>query len=127
MAEMDKKTQTFDADLELDALFAQARGRTADPSPDFMERVLRDALAAQPTPGPVAVPMKRPSKLRQFLSAVGGWPAVAGLATAGVAGLWIGISPPAAVATTAETFLGAESDLYLVDLMPGYDFTLAEG
>lgn len=129
MAEMDKKTQNADAEFDLDALFAQTRDRATEPSPDFMERVLRDALAAQPAPAPapVARAVERPSTLRQFLSAVGGWPAVAGLATAGVAGLWIGISPPAAVATTAETFLGAQSDLYLVDLMPGYDFTLAEG
>lgn len=121
MAEMDKKTGEFD----LDALFAEARGQSADPSPDFMARVLEDALAAQPVAAAVSRP--RTSRLRQFLNAIGGWPAVAGLATAGVAGLWIGVNPPNAIATTAENFLGTDSDLYLVDLMPGYDFNLAEG
>ncbi|WP_319826371.1 dihydroorotate dehydrogenase [Thalassovita sp.] len=123
MADMDKQT----GDIDLDALFAQARGRDADPSPDFMARVLEDALAAQPAPTPVAQTRPRSSRLRQFLNAVGGWPAMAGLATAGVAGLWFGINPPEAVATTAETMLGVESDLYLVDLMPGYEFAMAEG
>ncbi len=122
MAEMDKTTGEFD----LDALFAEARGQSADPSPDLMARVLQDALAAQPVTAAVVSP-PRTSRLRQFLNAVGGWPAVAGLATAGVAGLWIGVNPPSAIATTAENFLGTESDLYLVDLMPGYDFNLAEG
>lgn len=126
MAEMDKKTDAFD----LDALFAEARatrGRDADPAPDFMARVLEDALSLQPAPAPVASPAPRASRLRQFLNAIGGWPAVAGLATAGVAGLWIGVNPPDAMATTAENLLGTDSDLYLVDLMPGYDFALTEG
>ncbi|MBA83961.1 MAG: dihydroorotate dehydrogenase [Rhodobacteraceae bacterium] len=127
---MDKKTQHNDG-FDLDDLFAQARAQDAMPSADFMQQVLDDALAAQPGPvvvGPVVVARgRRGGRLRQFLNAVGGWPAMAGLATAGVAGLWIGVNPPDTLATTAETFLGAETDLYLVDLMPGYDFTLAEG
>lgn len=125
---MDKKTQGFKDASDLDALFAQARTASADPSPDFMARVLEEALAAQPMAAPATV--ARPSRLRQFLNAVGGWPAMAGLATAGVAGLWIGVNPPDAVATTAQTYLGTDlgtdADLYLVDLMPGYDFTFAD-
>ena len=122
MAEMNKKPDSFD----LDALFADARRQDAAPSPDFMERVLQDALQAQVAAAPV-ISAPRGSWLRQLVSAVGGWPAVAGLATAGVAGLWIGINPPSAVATTTENLLGTSSDLYLVDLMPSYEFTLAEG
>lgn len=128
MAEMKKTTAEFD----LDALFAEARSLGDAPGPDLMARVLADALAAQPAPAQAApIPAPRPSRLRQFLNAVGGWPAVAGLATAGVAGLWIGVNPPAGMATTvastAESVLGSETDLYLVDLMPGYEFALAEG
>ncbi len=123
MAEMDKQTSEFD----LDDLFAQARERDTEPAPDFMARVLEDALAAQPAPVSVAPARPRTSRLRQFLTAIGGWPAMAGLATAGVAGLWFGINPPDAVVYTAETVLGVESDTYLVDLMPGYDFAMVEG
>lgn len=124
MTEMDKTTQHIDG-FDLDDLFAEARAQEATPSADFMQRVLDDALAVQPAP--MAPVSRRTSRLRQFLNAVGGWPAMAGLATAGVAGLWIGVNPPDTLATTAETLLGTENDLYLVDLMPGYDFTLAEG
>lgn len=124
MAEMDKKTDTFD----LDGMFADMQAPDTRPAPDFMARVLQDALDVQTGFAPDAPPPEpRVSRLRQFLSAIGGWPAVAGLATAGVAGLWIGINPPNAVADTAENFLGTSSDLYLVDLMPGYDFTVTEG
>lgn len=124
MAEMDKKADLF----ELDDLFSQARSRDALPKPDFMERVLQDALEAQAVHVQAAVtPPARTSWVRQLLSEIGGWPAVAGLATAGVAGLWIGINPPNLMATTAENFLGNNSDLYLVDLMPTFDFTLTEG
>jgi hypothetical protein len=123
MAEMDKKPDTFD----LDSLFADARRQDAAPAPDFMERVLQDALQVQAEfAAPVSAP-PRASWLRQLLSAIGGWPAVAGLATAGVAGLWIGINPPSAVSTTTENLLGTSSDLYLVDLMPSYDLALVEG
>ncbi len=119
---MDKNSDLYD----LDNLFAQTRAQDVTPTPDFMERVLQDALQAQVAAAPVAA-RPRASWIRQLLSAIGGWPAVAGLATAGVAGLWIGINPPSAIATTTENLLGTSSDLYLVDLMPTYDFTLAEG
>ncbi len=122
MADMDKNSDLYD----LDNLFAQTRAQDVAPTPDFMERVLQDALQAQVAAAPVAA-RPRASWIRQLLSAIGGWPAVAGLATAGVAGLWIGINPPSAIATTTENLLGTSSDLYLVDLMPTYDFTLAEG
>lgn len=122
MAEMDKNSDLF----ALDDLFAQARTQDVTPAPDFMERVLQDAIAAQTAATAAPAPTKAPW-FRQLLSAVGGWPAVAGLATAGVAGLWIGINPPSAIATTTENLLGTSSDLYLVDLMPSYDFSLAEG
>lgn len=122
MAEMDKNSDLF----VLDDLFAQARSQDATPAPDFMERVLQDALQAQAAAA--AAPRRpRASWFRQFSAAVGGWPAMAGLATAGVAGLWIGVNPPSAIETTTENLLGTSSDLYLVDLMPSYDFTLTEG
>lgn len=113
---------------DLDLFFDAARRRPRDPSPDLMQRVLDDALAAQ-TGGAAAVPVRvaAPGRWRQFLSAIGGWPAVAGLATAGVAGIWIGVNPPAAVSDTAATYLSVGSDTYLVDPLPGFQFDMAEG
>ena len=56
--------------------------------------------------------------LRQLVDALGGWPAVAGLATAGVAGLWIGAFPPQAMAAlfgAADLTLMAPYDLTFLD------------
>lgn len=117
----------------LDVFFDAARRQAADPSPDLMQRVLDDALAEQQRMAAQAAPQARPGRpargwLRQLLSAIGGWPAVAGLATASVTGLWIGVNPPAAVSTTAEAYLNSGADTYLVDLMPGFQFDdMAEG
>lgn len=112
----------------LDVFFDAARRQAADPSPDLMQRVLDDALAEQQRLAAQARPQRAARGwLRQLLSAIGGWPAVAGLATASVTGLWIGVNPPAAVSTTAEAYLNSGADTYLVDLMPGFQFDVAEG
>lgn len=79
-------------DAALEALFATARAEVPQPSVALMERLRMDALSAQPRP--LAAPAPRRSLVAQVLEAIGGWPALAGLATAGVAGLWIGMNPP---------------------------------
>ncbi|CUH65687.1 hypothetical protein TG4357_02002 [Thalassovita gelatinovora] len=113
----------------LELFFDAARHRAEDPSADLMQRVLDDALAEQrlQQSAPAPMPVARSGLLRQFLAAIGGWPAVAGLATASVTGLWIGVNPPAAVTDTAESYLSSGADSYLVDMMPGFQFDLAEG
>jgi hypothetical protein len=37
---------------------------------------------------------------------LGGWPAVSGLAAATVAGIWVGVAPPASVESITASFLG---------------------
>lgn len=86
---------------ELEALFAAARhAPRGDPAPpDLLARVLADAEALQPAapaarsrpagPSPVAA-----SRLRVLLGTLGGWPALGGLACAGVAGVAIGLALP---------------------------------
>lgn len=113
--------------FDLDVLLSEAKTQDIAPTAEFMERVLQDSLMEQAAFAPAGVVNRRSSAVRQFLSAIGGWPAVAGLATAGITGVWIGINPPNAVATTAETILGTSPDRYLVDVLPVYDFTLIEG
>ena len=109
---------------DLDAFFAAARREVPAPSEALMARVLVDALAAQPAPR-AAVRTPRPGLWTQLREAMGGWPAMGGLATAGVVGLWIGISPPAAVTDMASDVLGLQTDEYLVDLMPDFEFDIA--
>lgn len=96
--------------------FFEAGRKDAPMAPaDLMERVFSDALAEMPAP---ASP-PRAGLLARFSEAVGGWPSMAGLATATVAGLWIGYAQPVGL----EVFSGAEETVAafeLGDLLPGY-------
>ncbi|WP_136635091.1 hypothetical protein [Pseudooceanicola onchidii] len=117
-------------DMGLDAFFDAARRDTPALSTQALDRMTAQALAVQAdlaAPAPVTR-AARPSRLAQLLGAIGGWPAMATLATAGVAGLWIGAVPPAglvnlAVSVGAVTGV-AEDDAYLVDPLPGYTLSL---
>jgi hypothetical protein len=84
----------------LDDLFAQARQVKAPVSDDLMARVLADAV---PERRPVATP---PTALASVLDTIGGWFTLGGLATATLAGLWIGVAPPAAVEDLTAGLLG---------------------
>lgn len=95
----------IDDDLNrLDALFAEAREARPDMPQSLNARILADAAAVQgaqkgatarrsqhmrQAPGAGALRL-----WQQFWRAVGGWPAMAGMATACGAGLWIGLAPP---------------------------------
>lgn len=63
---------------------------------------------------------------RQFSSAIGGWPALGGLAAAGVAGLWIGFAPPAFLPDPAGQLIAISSGSQLLT-DAGYDVTLLMG
>ena len=117
----ERKTQLDDDGLE--DFFEAARRMAPSPSDALMARVLADALAAQPVAAPCPVP--RPGAWAQLREALGGWPALGGLATAGVMGLAIGIAAPAGLADLATAVLDQGTDTYLVDLMPELDFDIA--
>lgn len=88
----------------LDDLFAQARAVTPTPSQALVARVLADADAAQRAePAPVT---PQQGLLARMFDAIGGWPAVSGLAAATVAGIWVGVAPPASVEDFAATTFG---------------------
>jgi hypothetical protein len=113
----------------LGAFFDAARRNTPALSDAALARMTAQALDMQAgRAAPVAAQIKRPGILAQFLAILGGWPAMAGLATAGVAGLWIGAVPPAGLVNLAADMgamtSSAEDDLYLVDPLPGYTLTL---
>jgi hypothetical protein len=107
----------------LAAHFDAARRYPARPSDALMARVLADACAAQPATRPSRRPAAWPV---QLFRALGGWPAVAGLSAATLAGIWLGISPPAPLAAVAAPLLGDPGGVYLVDLAPGATFELAQ-
>lgn len=115
---------------ELDLMFEAARTSPPRPSSDFLARVLSDGETMQPKPRAIAPAQKR-SKRRNIFAAIqmiGGWPALAGMATAAVTGLWIGISPPELLRTPLDTAFG-EAMLMpdAQDFGAGFDFTQFEG
>lgn len=110
-------------DDTLERFFDAGRRAAAAPSEALMARVLADALTAQPVAAPRHLP--RPGFWVQLREALGGWPAIGGLATAGVTGLAIGMSASAGLGDLATALMGQPSDTYLVDLLPELDFDIA--
>ena len=131
-AENDRST-----DKALEAFFEALRDRPEEPSPDLFARVLadayreQDAQAALATDGAAAkVPATpRRGRFRGLLDAIGGWPAAASLATATLAGVWIGYNPPAVLDSLALAFLDSNYSYgaSLGSTLPSYDDLLADG
>lgn len=107
-------------DIDLDLFFAAAREDDPAPSTDFMARMEAQALAALPDPAP------RRSLWSHLMSAVGGWPGVAGLAAACAVGVWIGVVSPDGINTL---FLLQDNALGTigVDPLSGFDLAMMEG
>ena len=104
-------------DIDLEAFFEAGRAARPVPGDDFLARVDASAKAAlaksiQSEPVSRAAATDR----RGFFSWLGGWPVVAGLATAAVAGVWIGYTAP-----SIADFGAATTEIYdLGGLLPGY-------
>jgi hypothetical protein len=114
----------------LDDLFATAKTETPMPSGDFMLQMQQLALDAQPMPH--RAPEPKQGVFAQILGALGGWPAVAGLAAATVAGVWIGAVSPETMTNSMSGLLGTSSELYdsdatFADPLSGFEMAFAEG
>ncbi len=108
-----------DSDMKkLDDLLARTAKRTVAPDSDLFARVLADAAALQPVPSQEL--HKRRSFTETLKDLIGGWPTLSGLATAGIAGLWFGIAPPAGLETLAAQILGTTEEIDLLGV--SYDF-----
>ncbi|WP_054002290.1 hypothetical protein [Shimia sp. SK013] len=106
-------------DAMLESLFAVAKDAPeAQPSPDFMARVLAEAEALQPVAAELAAASApRSGPLTRLVAMLGGWPSVSGLAVATMAGVWVGVAAGPAMmqsdlgasllVTTDETYLTA--------------------
>ncbi len=92
MADTDKALE------ELEDLFAAARSARPGMPAHLNTAILADAARAQ-AGFSAARPARavRQPKWRQLVEAIGGWPAMGGLAAASAAGLWIGMAPPSFV------------------------------
>lgn len=98
-------------DTELDRLFDLAQG-IAPPLPEALAaRILADAETAGPMPS--TSPAVSPGGWRALVMAIGGWPAMGGLALATVVGVAIGINPPSGLSTFTSGLLGETLELQL--------------
>lgn len=105
---------------DLEVFFREARQSAAQPSDALMARILADAAeavprAAAPAPTRTGSAAGGVSWLARLL---GGWSAVGGLATATVAGLWIGYAGLADPASLSGGLIGAAETPATIDLMP---------
>lgn len=114
---------------ELDDFFTAARGEGPVPSGALMARVLADADAMQPRVA-LALAVAEPaaaSRWRRWLmaisAAVGGGAMATGLASAAVAGVFIGYAGP----VTSDWLAGAVSGDEDVQMMAASDLFLEEG
>ena len=102
-------------DDELDILFHAARRSTVAPSNDLLGRIMADADTAMPRAH--TAPKMAATKSGIFAtlwSAIGGWPAAAGMAAATLAGVWIGFSQPAGLDLLTESYLGIDSEFSIL-------------
>jgi hypothetical protein len=116
-------------DKDPDGLFAEARTMRLSPSADLTARILADADAVQAgfRSGSGAV---RPRRWSGWIAAMGGTGVLAGLATATLAGLWLGFAQPAPVLTLTQTVsdaFAADAGLGAVELIPSLDAFGLEG
>ena len=109
------KKNDFLSDQELDAMLGELSQETPMPSDDLMARVLADAEDLRIVPGSVN-PQANDGFIETILSFLGGWKGAGGLVTAGVIGIWIGVSPP----TSLETTTTAIWDVVSPDLTIGW-------
>ncbi|MGB7317814.1 MAG: hypothetical protein WBC85_07590 [Planktotalea sp.] len=118
---------------DLDQLLAQAKQAPPEPSVDFLARVMSDADAMQPASrGVISAPAKDRNALLGLFAglgeAIGGWPAFAGLASAAVTGIYIGVSPPQNLIAPFSAAIGDSSILSeALEYGDGFDFTQYEG
>ena len=123
-----------DPDAGLEAFFAAGRRESPIPSAALSARVLQGGLAEQQARLAAPRPLGRAAGglVGRMLAAVGGWGAATGLASAALAGLWLGFAPPASVAGWADGVLSVaagtrNAEVDQVDLLPSFDSYLTEG
>lgn len=110
---------------ELEEFFAAAR-QTAQPVSDgLMARVLQDAADMRPKPAPLPrrAGFAEPGLWRRVCAAFGGAGILAGMATAALAGIYLGFAQPVGEGVLVS-LQGAESDA--IDMMPSIEALFAE-
>ena len=114
---------------ETDDLFAEMRLRQVAVPRGLMARVLQDAARLQPGAGLRVVQAGLPAPAgfwAQFSAFFGGAGMLAGMATAAVAGVYLGFAQPGPMPQLTDAWL-TDPPLETVDLMPEVETFLNEG
>ena len=120
-------------DRALAGFFAAALGDPPQADAGLLARVLQAGLAEQATRAAARRPVVAAAPARQrFAGWFDGWGAATGLASATLAGLWLGFSPPMGLAGLADGVLGTSlagraAVVDRVDLLPSFESYLVEG
>jgi len=101
----------------VESFFAAAKDSELAPSTDLMARVLADAEALQPVVAAVSAPKQ--NAWAGFMDMIGGWPALSGVAAAGVAGIWLGVAPPTSLEQLTSDMLGTSTSVSLLSDIGG--------
>ena len=127
---MAKTDKTMLEDQALEVFFDASRSDAAMPSDDLVSAILADATQHQRQPEAAFSDVREDRARRggwaSLISAIGGWPALTGMATATVAGVWIGFAAPAQLETISGgliltgDYTVAEETYALEDLVPSY-------
>lgn len=107
-----------------DALMFEARASDISVSDDLMARVMHDAAVLQNKAEDTALELAHASVWSQFMSVIGGWPALGGVAAAGVTGLWLGLAPTATLDGFAADIVGGTTS---VSFIQDFDFMTEDG
>ena len=102
-------------DKLLEAMFAQARTPDLTPSEGLLDRIMMDADSVLAEAAPAVATRPRQGLGAMLLDIIGGWPSFSGLAAATVAGLWIGIAPPAAISDLSSGLWGDTIEVPLME------------
>lgn len=113
--------------FDIDALLAEAAGDRPKVPASLTARVMQDADRLQPK---VMQLQRAPVSLFARLgAALGGWPAVGGLAAASCAGFWIGFSPPDTMLDAGALLVNQTQGAFYDEAaeLSGYGWDLEEG
>lgn len=109
-------------DIQIEALFEDARAHPPAVPDALMARILADATSAQPP--------ATSWRWRNWFAAFGGLPALGGLVTATCVGFWMGVAPPDLLPDLAGAVMGVETtqDTDFEGLgISGYGWDIGEG
>lgn len=119
---MGRSDETDRDAVMLEDVFAAARDEAPMPSEALLGRIMADADDVTRARDAARVaPVRRRGAFAAIAAAIGGWPALAGMATAAGAGVWIGVAQPPALSTLTGTMLtGTTTQYQLEEFAPGY-------